>query len=45
LTLNVETDPEVVQRGVRPWVMSPDLAERLWLVSEKLTGVSFPDRP
>lgn len=30
--------------GVRPWAMSPELAERLWLVSEKLTGVSFPGR-
>ncbi|MDX8467403.1 oxidoreductase [Mesorhizobium sp. VK23B] len=31
------------QLGVRPWAMSPDLAERLWLASERLTGISFPD--
>lgn len=30
--------------GVRPWAMAPDLAERLWQVSEKLTGVAFPGR-
>lgn len=28
-------------RGVRPWAIAPDLAERLWLVSENLTGVAF----
>jgi hypothetical protein len=28
---------------VRPWVMDPSLAERLWRVSEKPTGVLFPD--
>ncbi len=27
--------------GVRPWAMNLDLAERLWQVSEKLTGVSY----
>jgi NAD(P)-dependent dehydrogenase (short-subunit alcohol dehydrogenase family) len=30
--------------GVRPWAMAPALAERLWLVSEELTGESFPSR-
>lgn len=28
--------------GVRPWAIAPELAERLWRVSERLTGVSFP---
>ena len=28
--------------GVWPWAMNPDLAERLWQLSEKLTGVKFP---
>jgi NAD(P)-dependent dehydrogenase (short-subunit alcohol dehydrogenase family) len=27
--------------GVRPWAIDPDLAERLWLLSEELTGVKF----
>jgi NAD(P)-dependent dehydrogenase (short-subunit alcohol dehydrogenase family) len=28
--------------GVTPWAIDPDLAERLWPLSEKLTGVKFP---
>lgn len=28
-------------RGVRPWAMDPDAAERLWELSEAWTGVSF----
>ena len=28
-------------RGVRPWAMDPDLAERLWRKSEEWTGVTF----
>ncbi|HEX6736990.1 MAG TPA: oxidoreductase, partial [Vicinamibacteria bacterium] len=28
------------KRGVRPWAMDPDLAERLWLLSEEWTGAS-----
>ncbi len=28
--------------GVRPWAIDPDLAERLWRLSETLTGVAFP---
>jgi NAD(P)-dependent dehydrogenase (short-subunit alcohol dehydrogenase family) len=27
------------QRGVRPWAMDPSLAERLWTMSEEMTGV------
>ncbi|QGQ99559.1 SDR family NAD(P)-dependent oxidoreductase [Paenibacillus psychroresistens] len=27
--------------GVRPWAIDHELAERLWLLSEKLTGVKF----
>jgi len=27
--------------GVRPWAIDPDLAERLWHMSETLTGVAF----
>ena len=27
--------------GVRPWAIDPDLAERLWRLSETLTGVAF----
>lgn len=26
--------------GVRPWAIAPDLAERLWVLSSQLTGVS-----
>lgn len=32
-------DQEV--RGVLPWAIDPDLAEQLWNLSEKLTGVKF----
>jgi NAD(P)-dependent dehydrogenase (short-subunit alcohol dehydrogenase family) len=28
-------------RGVRPWASNPDLAERLWRLSEQLTGVTI----
>lgn len=28
--------------GVRPWAISPDLAEKLWALSVELTGVSLP---
>jgi NAD(P)-dependent dehydrogenase (short-subunit alcohol dehydrogenase family) len=27
--------------GVRPWAVDPDLADRLWTLSEKMTGVRF----
>ena len=27
--------------GVRPWAIDPELAKKLWLLSEKLTGVKF----
>jgi NAD(P)-dependent dehydrogenase (short-subunit alcohol dehydrogenase family) len=27
--------------GVRPWAIDPELAERLWRLSEELTGVKF----
>lgn len=27
--------------GVRPWAIDPSLAERLWILSEELTGVAF----
>jgi len=27
--------------GVRPWAIDPSLAERLWVLSEELTGVAF----
>jgi NAD(P)-dependent dehydrogenase (short-subunit alcohol dehydrogenase family) len=29
------------QRGVRPWATDPSLAERLWTMSEALTGVAL----
>jgi NAD(P)-dependent dehydrogenase (short-subunit alcohol dehydrogenase family) len=29
--------------GVRPWATSREFADRLWQLSEKLTGVRFPD--
>jgi hypothetical protein len=29
------------QRGVRPWAMDRNLAERLWTKSEEWTGVPF----
>jgi NAD(P)-dependent dehydrogenase (short-subunit alcohol dehydrogenase family) len=29
-------------RGVRPWAMDPNLAERLWTRSEEWTGVTLP---
>ena len=28
-------------RGVRPWAMDPALAERLWALSEKITGLTL----
>jgi hypothetical protein len=28
--------------GVRPWAVDPELARRLWTMSEQLTGVRFP---
>ncbi|MNL34591.1 oxidoreductase [compost metagenome] len=28
-------------KGVAPWAMDPDAAERLWTLSERLTGVSL----
>jgi len=28
-------------RGVRPWAMDPALAERLWTLSEKITGLGI----
>ena len=28
--------------GVRPWAMDPVAADKLWILSEKLTGVRFP---
>lgn len=30
-----------VTHGVRPWAVEPVFAERLWDLSERLTGVSF----
>ncbi len=39
-------DPQAVdhqQTGVLPWAMDPELAERLWVLSEKMTGVEFND--
>lgn len=32
-----------VVTGVLPWAIDPDLAERLWSLSEKLTGVTVTD--
>lgn len=29
--------------GVRPWAINRDFADRLWWLSEKLTGISFPN--
>ena len=31
-------------KGVAPWAMDPQAAERLWLLSEQLTGLSLGDR-
>ena len=28
-------------RGVRPWAMDPALAEKLWALSEKITGLGI----
>jgi len=28
-------------RGVRPWAMDPALAERLWALSEEITGLGI----
>lgn len=28
--------------GVLPWAIDPDLASRLWRLSEELTAVAFP---
>jgi hypothetical protein len=32
------------QLGVRPWATDPELADRLWRLSERLTGVTAIDR-
>lgn len=29
------------ETGVKPWAINPEFAERLWTLSEKLTGVQF----
>jgi hypothetical protein len=29
--------------GVLPWAIDPELAERLWTLSEQMTGVKFSD--
>jgi hypothetical protein len=31
--------------GVLPWAIDPDLAEQLWHLSEKMTGVKFGGSP
>jgi NAD(P)-dependent dehydrogenase (short-subunit alcohol dehydrogenase family) len=28
--------------GVRPWATDPELAEKLWALSERMTGLTFP---
>jgi hypothetical protein len=28
-------------RGIRPWAMDPALAERLWTLSEQITGLAI----
>jgi len=39
----VAVSPEDERRvGVKPWAIDPDAAQRLWTVSETLTGVRFP---
>lgn len=30
-------------RGVLPWAVDPELAERLWVLSEQMTGLKFND--
>lgn len=35
----VRGDPQGPGPGVRPWAMDPTLAERLWALSEQLTGL------
>ena len=30
-------------RGVRPWAIDRKFADQLWHLSEKLTGISFPN--
>ena len=39
---SVETSVSAEVRGVRPWAIAPDLAERLWALSADLTGVPIP---
>jgi NAD(P)-dependent dehydrogenase (short-subunit alcohol dehydrogenase family) len=38
----VTTSRSMEVKGVRPWAIAPDLAERLWALSVRLTGVSIP---
>ena len=28
-------------RGVRPWAIDPDIADKLWALSERMAGVRF----
>lgn len=39
IVIEVPGDSTAV-RGVRPWAINPDLAEHLWRLSERLTGVT-----
>ncbi len=38
----VEADNDMTRGGVAPWARDPAAAERLWALSERLTGVTFP---
>jgi len=38
----VPSSGEGLRDGVHPWAVDPEAAERLWRLSEKLTGVVFP---
>ncbi len=32
---------EAAETGVKPWAINPEFADRLWTLSEKLTGLTF----
>lgn len=41
-TLEHKYDEPTTLRGVRPYSIDPESAEKLWTLSEDMTGVSFP---
>jgi hypothetical protein len=39
---HLAADDAMDRHGVKPWAIDPELSERLWRLSETLTGVRVP---